>query len=53
MKKYNKYYISWICLLEVLRNGYNLGCWLAPISEEEKKIMLERGRRYIEKEKIK
>ena len=44
--KYN-YKIAWSCLLVVLKNGYDLGCWIAPIPEEHKQKMLESARKFL------
>lgn len=47
----NCYAIAWMCLLNCLRMDYPLEVWIAPIPEEDKKKMLEAGKRFIEKEK--
>lgn len=47
----NPYAIAWHCLLHVLENNIPLELWIAPIPDEHKKTMLERGRRYLEKRK--
>ena len=47
----NPYGIAWTALLTCLRNNLPLVLWIAPIPEEDKKIMFEAGKRFIEKEK--
>ena len=47
----NPYYVAWHCLLHVLENNIPLELWIAPIPEEHKEKMLERGKRYLEKHK--
>lgn len=44
------YVIAWDCLLVVLRNGYDLGCWIAPIPEEHKLEMLNKAIRFLQDE---
>ena len=47
----NLYKASWDNLMIILSKGYDLGCWLAPIPEEDRKKMLERGLRYYKSKK--
>lgn len=48
--KYN-YKIAWSCLLVVLKNGYDIGCWIAPIPEEHKEKLLLNAKKYLAKKK--
>ena len=47
----NNYKSAWSCLLVVLKNGYDLGCWIAPIPEEHKEKMLKSAMSYLAKQK--
>ncbi len=40
------YVIAWRCLGIVLRKGYNIKSWIAPIPEEHKARMIELGRKH-------
>lgn len=49
MSNNRAYATAWHCLLYVLENNIPLELWIAPIPEEHKAKMLERGKRYLEK----
>ena len=49
MSNNRAYAIAWHCLLYVLENNIPLELWIAPIPEEHKEKMLERGKCYLEK----
>lgn len=49
MSNNRAYAIAWYCLLHVLENNLPIEVWIAPIPEEHKEKMLERGKRYLEK----
>ncbi len=45
------YTVAWNNLLVVLENGYDIGCWIAPIPEEHKEQMLSKAKKYLAKKK--
>ena len=51
MSNNRAYATAWHCLLYVLENNIPLELWIAPITEEHKVKMLERGKHYIETRK--
>lgn len=47
----NPYKIAWSNLINVLKKGYPLQSWIAPIPEEKKKTMLEKGVEFLKRQK--
>lgn len=49
MKQYQEvdYRLSWVMLLEVLKNNYDINSWVCFIPEKDKPKMIERAKKYL------